>query len=64
MSKCKHAIVSGGDYVPYGSSGAYLPETVECDNPAIPPCEEDDLQCNEKCPYFEPQERGDLNESI
>ena len=53
MSKCKHAIVSGGDYVPYGSSGAYLPETFECDNPAVPTHEEDELICSENCPYHE-----------
>ena len=52
MSKCKHAIVSGGDYVPYGSSGAYLPETIECDNPAVSENELENISCGENCQYY------------
>jgi hypothetical protein len=51
---CKHAIITGGDIVPYGMSGAQLPGFVECDNPNVPEEEIDDLSCDESCPYFEP----------
>ena len=51
MSNCKYAIVSGGDRVPYGSSGAYLPETIECDNPALSEDEFGSISCSDNCPY-------------
>jgi hypothetical protein len=50
---CKHGIATGGDIVPYGMSGAQLPDFVECDNPNVPEEEIDDLPCDESCPYFE-----------
>ena len=49
---CKHETLSGGDWVPYGSSGAYLPTMGECDNPNIPYAATID-DC-ESCQYYEP----------
>lgn len=59
--KCKHAIITGGDFVPYGMGSAQLPDSAECDNPAVPEDEIDDLPCDESCPYFEPDERSDTD---
>ena len=56
MSRCKHAIITGGDCVPYGSTVAYLPDFAECDNPAVPEDKIDDLECGETCPYFEAED--------
>lgn len=57
--KCKHVIITGGDFVPYGMGSVQLPDYSECDNPTVPEDEIDYLPCDESCPYFEAEEPQD-----
>ena len=55
---CKHVRITGGDWVPYGNSGAHLPESEECDNPLMDEYldrgELTELECCGSCPLYEP----------
>jgi hypothetical protein len=50
---CKHAIVYGGDLVPYGNDNVPLPYEIECDNPIVSDDELDYIECGKTCPYYE-----------
>ena len=56
---CKYIAFSGGDWVPYGNSGAHLPKYEECDHPIIANMDEmddcmDEMDDCATCPYYEP----------
>lgn len=52
--RCRFAVITGSDYVPYRSTGTYQPNYTECDNPDVPEIEV--WPCDESCPYYEPYE--------
>jgi hypothetical protein len=62
MRYCKHAIITGGDYVPYGMGTVQTPDYAECDNPVVPEDEIDDLECDETCPYYEADDTEESDE--
>jgi hypothetical protein len=56
---CKHAVITGGDNVPYGSGYARLPEYLEeCNSSEITDSEYEQFieQDHSNCPYFVPKE--------
>jgi hypothetical protein len=63
MRYCKYAIISSGDFVPYGMGKVQMPNSVDCDNQkAIDDENFYNIECDENCPYYEEGEADDEEE--